>query len=344
MLNFTPNKIEFVDNKYNTYIYQVEEFSKISNGLVILLKNFDNPIPLLIHEETNPQHIEELLNEFIFSQVQLKPLIVIHQEEKLQTLIDQSIDQAQLIKEVKEGNITHRLYQIEKRESIDALTFLFNKLPTLCIADGHHRYAALSGYFQSAQDFSSFSSGILSVLFHTKKIRTRNCLAIIRQQNINSDQFLTKLEQDFNCEKLDQKKLPSKKNELILKLHNSYYALAPHIDLKGVNIDIFDRLICKKALSIADYSRHPLVQLFFSEDPLDLLGQKEIAFTDMCFLLSKEDPNEIIEHAKQNKLLKPNSTYFVPKLLENMIVHDLKNSHMPVTLAKDNQYDYSLCP
>ncbi|MGI6242767.1 MAG: DUF1015 domain-containing protein [Prevotella sp.] len=235
----------------------------------------------------------------------------------------------------------HQLWVISDSKDIKTITEEFAKMPSLYIADGHHRSAAaaLVGAEKARQnpkhngkeEYNYF----MAVCFQASQLTILDYNRVVKDLNgMSAEEFLKALEQDFTIEKKGEDEYrPKKLHEFSLYLDNNWYSLVAKPgtyddnDPIGVlDVDISSRLILDKLMGIKDLR---------SDKRIDFVGglrglkelKRRVDSGEMRWALAlyPVSMNQIMNIADSGKIMPPKATWFEPKLRSGLIIHKLED-------------------
>ena len=233
----------------------------------------------------------------------------------------------------------HKFWIISDDEDIKTVTEEFRKMPSLYIADGHHRSAAAALVGAEKQKQNPNHRGdeeynyFMAVCFQASQLTILDYNRVIRDLNgLSSEEFLKALSKNFIVEKkgADIYK-PAKLHEFSLYLDGEWYSLTAkdgtydNSDPIGVlDVDISSRLILDEILNIKDLR---------SSNRIDFVGRLR-GFSELkrrvdsgemrtALALYPVSMQQIMDIADSGKIMPPKATWFEPKLRSGLIIHKL---------------------
>lgn len=334
------------------YIYQVEEKNNTISSLIALIPiRYEEDSRLLLHEEVFPKHVEELIHEFITNPLQLKPLIVMHQSSHLKQTVLESLRDASIVNEIgPEQERLHRLLAIDNSLAISRISQQLNLVDRMCIADGHHRFSALSSYYaDKGRKSLGRSPFILAALVYADDLSTKDCLISIQNKNIKENALISLLENDFQIS-LSDAKAPDSPFTYCLYFQSRWFILEANennqkkiADKGWLPIEFFRESVLKKVFQIFNYANHSDVSVSYHKNPIQMLISSPNAH-NISFILKRDTPSCIFNFSLAHRLLEANSTCFEPKLVENLIFQNLATSTIEpmqsTIFNKELAYDY----
>ncbi|EFZ36256.1 hypothetical protein HMPREF0663_12323 [Hoylesella oralis ATCC 33269] len=233
----------------------------------------------------------------------------------------------------------HQFWLISDDTDIQTITDEFAKMPSLYIADGHHRSAAaaLVGAEKAKQD--SHHTGkeeynyFMAVCFQASQLTILDYNRVVKDLNgMTSDQFLEALSKNFviSCKGKDNYK-PTKLHEFSLYIDGKWYSLIAKegtyddTDPIGVlDVDISSRLILDELLGIKDLRSDERIDFVGG---LRGLGELKRRVDDgemrMALALYPVTMKQIMDIADSGKIMPPKATWFEPKLRSGLVIHKL---------------------
>ena len=233
----------------------------------------------------------------------------------------------------------HQFWVISDQEDMQTITREFAAMPSLYIADGHHRSAAAALVGAEKQKQNPCHKGdeeynyFMAVCFQASQLTILDYNRVVKDLNgLTSAQFLDALRKDFEVEDMgtDIYK-PQRLHEFSLYLDGHWYRLTARTgtfddsDPIGVlDVDISSRLILDKILDIKDLR---------SSNRIDFVGglrglgelRRRVDNGEMraALALYPVSMQQIMDIADSGKIMPPKATWFEPKLRSGLVIHQL---------------------
>lgn len=233
----------------------------------------------------------------------------------------------------------HQFWIISDKKDIDTITAEFAKMPSLYIADGHHRSAAAALVGAEKAKNNPDHTGreeynyFMAVCFPQSQLTILDYNRVVKDLNgMTSEEFLKKLGEDFIVRKVGKEEYkPKQLHEFSLYLDGEWYSLIAregtydNNDPIGVlDVDISSRLILDKLMNIKDLR---------SDKRIDFVGglrglkelKRRVDSGEMRWALAlyPVSMKQIMDIADSGKIMPPKATWFEPKLRSGLIVHKL---------------------
>ncbi len=233
----------------------------------------------------------------------------------------------------------HRLWCVSDDKDIEAVTDEFAKIPSLYIADGHHRSAAaaLIGAEKARQnpdhrgdeEYNYF----MAVCFPASQLTILDYNRVVKDLNgLTSRQFLNALEKNFTVTKMGGEEYrPRQLHEFSLYLDGEWYSLKAKPgtydadDPIGVlDVSISSRLILDDILGIKDLRRDNRIDFVGGLRGLGELKRRvDSGEMRMALALYPVTMKQIMNIADSGLIMPPKATWFEPKLRSGLVIHKL---------------------
>lgn len=231
----------------------------------------------------------------------------------------------------------HQFWVISDQSDIQTITEEFAKIPSLYIADGHHRTAAAARVGQEKAQYDPNHTGkeeynyFMAVCFQASQLTILDYNRVVKDLNgMTSEIFLKALSEDFIVEKMGPEEYkPSKLHEFSIYLDSNWYKLEARPgtyddnDPIGVlDVDISSRLILDKLMGIKDLRTDKRIDFVGGLRGLKEL-RRRVDSGDMRWALAlyPVSMGQIMNIADSGKIMPPKATWFEPKLRSGLIVH-----------------------
>ena len=233
----------------------------------------------------------------------------------------------------------HKFWVISDEKDIATITEEFRKMPSLYIADGHHRSAAAALVGAEKQKNNPDHRGdeeynyFMAVCFQASQLTILDYNRVVKDLNgLSSEEFLTRLSENFDVEdKGTDIYKPAALHEFSLYLDGHWYSLKAkdgtydNSDPIGVlDVDISSRLILDEILDIKDLR---------SSNRIDFVGglrglgelKRRVDSGEMraALALYPVSMKQIMDIADSGKIMPPKATWFEPKLRSGLVIHKL---------------------
>lgn len=326
------------DNQPYLYIYELTYHGQTQTGLVTtasVADYLDDKIKK--HEFTRYDKEIDRIKHMDVTDANTSPVFLTYRNQvAIDAIIDKWIDHQPAICDfIGPYETKHRVWVIDDSDIIQSLEKLFaESVPALYIADGHHRTESAAKIVQQRKETGRLSQSghyFLSVLFPINQLRILDYNRLVNVElPIN---FLDKLAQDFKIKEVNNdNRRPTRKNIIALYLNKEWYHLHVKQALLGDNIvdnldaSLVQNYIFAKYFDINDPREDTRLDFVGGIRGLDVLTEKvdagEASFAIALYPTEKAD---LLAVADAQNTMPPKSTWFEPKLLSGLFIHDLES-------------------
>jgi len=234
--------------------------------------------------------------------------------------------------------IRHQSWVIKDKEVIKKIGSIFKTIPTLYIADGHHRSAAAARVGRERAKTNPDHRGdeeynfYLAVYFPASQLRIMDYNRVVKDLcGMTEEEFVAKLKPNFDIVKAPAQVKPAKKGDFGMYLDGTWYKLSAGIALQSITDPVLE-------LDVSILQDHVLDPILGIKDPrvdkrIDFVGgirglgelERRVNSGEMkiAFSMFPTSVDELMAIADDDKLMPPKSTWFEPKLRDGLFVHFL---------------------
>jgi len=335
--NFKEKKIIEQEESPSIFIYRQESVNFSHQGLIIgvALQDYEDG-NIVKHEHTREKPLKDRTNHIVSSNVAAGLVWTVFQaNKKINTLIETIKKKVPKFNFEKYG-YRHLLWQETDPKVIQKLKGLF-KNEKIYIADGHHRAASAAEYRKIKLEKSDVNKNIkapwqnlLSYVASDDQIRILPYNRVIRKLSIDEKDFLKRLEKNFELIPMKNAFNPEKKNEIAICIKGSWYKLLVKDEKFKTKRDSLDVAI------LQEYVLEPILEIknprsdeniFFvggTQDPKEMEKYVTEKENDLFINLYPVDIRDLELIADKGGIMPPKSTWFDPKVLSGLVLHDLE--------------------
>ncbi|RLQ96842.1 DUF1015 domain-containing protein [Falsibacillus albus] len=332
------------DELPSLYIYELEMNGRTQTGLAACtsVEEYEKNI-IKKHEVTREKKEIDRIRHMESLNAHTGPIMMAYKQEEQ---IDKELNEWKSSHDPvysfqSEDGVVHRLWVIDKVESVNRLVTLFENVENLYIADGHHRSEAAAKVAQQRrkqqpdyngeEEYNSF----LAVVFPSNELEILDYNRIVTSLNgYTTDKFLQLLGDSFDIEKVEKASAkPDKKHQVGMYLDGAWYRLHFKGELSRNDDDIINTL---DVSILQNYVLSPLLEIkdIRSDERIDFVGgirgtealEKHVDSGNfqVAFALHPTSIEELMTVADQNLIMPPKSTWFEPKLRSGLLIHPLE--------------------
>lgn len=285
------------------------------------------------HEFTRPAKEQDRINHIKACDANTSPIFLSYrQPQAMQHLVEEwKANHAPVYDFTKYHGVTHRLWVVDDEATVAQMVALFAQVPALYIADGHHRAASAVkvGLEKRKQGQASAESDyFLSIIFPEQELKILEYNRVI---NVTPPaDFLERLAKIFTIQPTSETK-SQQKGEFKLYFQNQWYTLTldeslrPTDAVEGLDVAVLQKYVIEDIFGIMDVRTDARIDFVGG-----IRGSEELARLvdsgafQVAFALYPTSMQDLLAVADDNQIMPPKSTWFEPKLLSGLLLHDLE--------------------
>ena len=340
-LQFLEEDVLLKDMNASFYLYQIEKGSFKCCGLFCAtsVEDYRNNV-IKKHEDTLLQRETLFANYLNTVKFNAEPVLMTYADnEAIASILKSQKKNDPDYYFTTKDKITHRLWVVSNSEVINKLSGEFNKIPSLYIADGHHRSASSNLLAAISEKKNPIHSGqepynhFMSYLIPESEIRIYEFNRMVRDLNgLSKEQFLIALDEFYRID--NQGRMPYKptqKHQFSMYLNGEFYSLTLRQKvytftdaLSKLDTQILFKTILEPILGIHNprndkriqygSGKHNIIQM---RDDIDK-GNFAVGFSSVPINIE-----EIKAIADAGLVMPPKSTYIEPKLRSGITIYEL---------------------
>lgn len=330
------------DSKENYYVYAQTMNGKTQYGLVVCAYVDDYMTgKIKKHELTRKDKEEDRMKHVRVNNANVEPVFFAYPHNN-------ELDA--IVKEVTKGKpeydfvapldgFGHTFWLIEDETKIKRITEIFATIPSLYIADGHHRSAAAALVGDEKRRQNPAHKGneeynyFMAVCFPDDQLTIIDYNRVVKDLNgLTDEQFIEKLKKNFDVE-LKGKDIykPSKLHNFSMYLSGNWYSLTAKAgtyddkDPIGVlDVTVSSNLILDEILGIKDLRTDKRIDFVGGIRGLGELKRRvDSGEMRVALALYPVSMQQLIDIADTNNIMPPKTTWFEPKLRSGLVIHKL---------------------
>ena len=330
------------DSKENYYVYAQTMNGKTQYGLVVCAYVDDYMTgKIKKHELTRKDKEEDRMKHVRVNNANVEPVFFAYPHNN-------ELDA--IVKEVTKGKpeydfvaeldgFRHTFWLIEDEAKIKRITEIFATIPSLYIADGHHRSAAAALVGDEKRRQNPAHKGneeynyFMAVCFPDDQLTIIDYNRVVKDLNgLTDEQFIEKLKKNFDVE-LKGKDIykPSKLHNFSMYLSGNWYSLTAKAgtyddkDPIGVlDVTVSSNQILDEILGIKDLRTDKRIDFVGGIRGLGELKRRvDSGEMRVALALYPVSMQQLIDIADTNNIMPPKTTWFEPKLRSGLVIHKL---------------------
>ena len=287
------------------------------------------------HEFTRPDKEDDRVRQIEALNAQTGPVLLAHADsDEAERLVASATTSTPIADVTADDGIRHTVWLISDADTVARITAVIDAMPSLYIADGHHRSAAASrvGAARRGKGAPDSAEYFLSVIFPARQMRIMDYNRVVRDLNGHSvDDVLKAMGKSCNITPASGQAAPKRTGTFGMYLDGRWFnvefkpEVIPTKDpVRSLDVSVLSEQVLGPILGIADLRRDTRIDFVGGIRGLGELerrvnsGEMAIAFamypTQMTQLMSVADAGEVMP---------PKSTWFEPKLADGLVSHVL---------------------
>lgn len=293
------------------------------------------------HELTRKDKEEDRMKHVRVNNANIEPVFFAypHRDDLDQIIASITADEPEYDFVAAPEGFRHTFWVINEPATIERITQIFKEIPSMYIADGHHRSAAAALVGNEKKLQNPHHTGneeynyFLAVCFPDNQLNIIDYNRLVRDLNgLTDEQFLEALKADFEVEKMGKEIYkPQRLHNFSLYLSSEWYSLTAKQgryddqDPIGVlDVTISSNLILDKILGIKDLRTDKRIDFVGGIRGLGELKRRvDSGEMKMALALYPVTMQQIINIADSGNIMPPKTTWFEPKLRSGLIIHEL---------------------
>lgn len=316
------------------YLYELTMNGRSQTGLVATTSIDDYTSgKIKKHEFTRPEKEVDRIKHIQACDANTSPIFLSYRDEDhIQRLISQwQAQQTPVYDFTSYHEVQHRVWVIDDSAIIADLTAAFDEVPALYIADGHHRTesAVKVGLEKRANgEQSDESDYFLSIIFPESQLAIWEYNRVL---NVDLPQdFFSQLEQAFDVAISGVKK-PVAQGQIQLYLDSKWYTLTikeaviPTDAVGRLDVSILQKQVFERIFGIMDIRTDKRIDFIGGiRGPEELERLVDSGQWRLAFSMYPTQMEDLLAVADAGEIMPPKSTWFEPKLLSGLFLHDLE--------------------
>lgn len=340
MLQERIRKGDFVQDPGDWYYLYSQTFQGRTQTGIVALASIDDYLHFVIrrNENTLEKKEKDRIRHVDTCNAQTGPIFLAYRNDPV---IDEVTGQVMQEKPsadfTSQGGVENRVWVISDPKRIETLQKAFAGISKIYIADGHHRAASAvkvglarreknPGY-TGQEEFNYF----LSVLFPADELEIMAYNRVVKDLNGHTpEEVMFEVRLNFEVEeKRKHAAIPDRKGKIGMYLDGAWYMLSAKKTItsiepvRGLDVSILQNEILDPIFGIKNPKEDPRIDFVGGIRGTDYLKEEADACHGAAFCMYPTSIHELFAVADARKLMPPKSTWFEPKLLSGLFIHEL---------------------
>ncbi|MBJ6802653.1 DUF1015 domain-containing protein [Geomonas propionica] len=335
---FLAEGVLLQDETERYYVYRQKMGNITQTGLVVCAGVDDYQTGTIKkHELTRADKEEDRVKHIDALNANDEPVFYTYRNDAAITAtIDQVTKAAPLYDFTTDDGVSHALWDIADRKLVDSLTKSFAAIPTLYVADGHHRSAAASRVRDLRRDANPKHTGseeynyFLTVIFPDNEMTIMPYNRVVKDLNGRGvAEFMARVGERFEVTPVAGAVNPGERHQFGMFIGGKWYELTPREDsfpeddpVASMDVSILQDNLLSPVLGVrnprTDQRIHFVGGIRGVEELERVVNSGEYMVAFSLFPTSIE---ELMALADEDKIMPPKSTWFEPKLRSGLFIH-----------------------
>lgn len=322
------------------YIYNLTMNGKSQAGIVACASVDDyleNKIKK--HEFTRADKEKDRIRHVDTLNANTGPIFLAHRpDEVLSAIAAKWMEQNEPIYDfVADGDVGHKVYRVTCPDATAKIKEAFEKVPALYIADGHHRCASAVKVAQMRrEEFPDYNGDeefnqFLAVIFPSDQLHIMDYNRLLKDTNGHDEKsFLEEIGKHFEIIHERNQVRPKERHEFGMYAFGKWYRLKANADninendpVERLDVSILQKLILAPVFGIDDPRTDSRIDFAGGIRGIDYLEQRAQSDMKVAFVMHPTTMDELMDIADAGEVMPPKSTWFEPKLLSGLFIHEL---------------------
>ena len=321
------------------YLYELTMNGRSQTGIVgcAFVDEYDSGV-IKKHENTLAAKEEDRVHHIDTISTQTGPIFLAYRHsDALSKIVLANKGSDPLYDFTTEDGIDHRVWRISDPQVISSIVDAMAGAGDLYIADGHHRAASAVRVSHMRRDAAGSYTGeeeynyFLSVMFPDDELYIMDYNRVVADTNgYSGDELLAQIAE--RCDLIresDEAIHPEHKGEFSMYFDGSWRLYSFKDEIKsddavaGLDVSILQENILTPILGIGDPRTDERIRFVGGiRGPEEL--KKQASEGGVAFAMYPTSMSELLQVADEGRLMPPKSTWFEPKLLSGLFLHEIE--------------------
>ena len=324
------------DSEAAIYVYRLSRGGQSQTGVVacLSLEEYEEGV-IKKHENVRPEKVNERAAHIVSLRAQTGLIFTAFRStEPLRRLIDEAVTGEPVYDYVAPEGVRQQVWRCT---DIDPFVTAFASVPSIYIADGHHRIEAarIASLELHRQDRAPAPDAnynfVMAAMFPDDELRILPYNRVVRDLNgMTAERFLERAGEHFSVTDADTSE-PSEHGEILTYVEGKWYDLrfkADHMTdrdpIHNLDVSILQDFLLGPVLGITDPRVSERIEFVSgargTEELEQLVDQGKAAAAFTLYATRMED---LLTVSDMGETMPPKSTWFEPKLKDGLLVHEI---------------------
>lgn len=327
------------DSEPCLYIYKQVMNGRSQTGIVgcASIDDYMNNV-IKKHEHTLAKKEQDRINHVNTCDANTGPIFLTYRKnDEISGIIESWMKNNRPVYDFTADDVSQTVWVVDDAETVNSLSALFDTVPAMYIADGHHRCASAvrvgemrrkaNPDYTGEEEFNYF----LAVAFPDKELEIMDYNRVVKDLNgLAENEFITAISKSFEVEKTEGRCKPSDKHTFGMYLNRQWYLLKAKADIinegdpvERLDVSILQNYLLDAVLGIKNPKTDDRIDFIGGIRGLAELEKRADSDMQLAFAMYPTTVDDLMAIADAGLIMPPKSTWFEPKLLSGLFIHHL---------------------
>ena len=327
------------DSEPCLYIYKQVMNGRSQTGIVgcASIDDYMNNV-IKKHEHTLAKKEQDRINHVNTCDANTGPIFLTYRKnDEISSTVESWMKNNQPVYDFTADDVSQTVWVVDDAKTVNRLSALFDTVPAMYIADGHHRCASAvrvgemrrkaNPDYTGDEEFNYF----LAVAFPDKELEIMDYNRVVKDLNgLDENEFITAISKSFEVEKTEGRCKPSDKHTFGMYLNKQWYLLKAKADIinesdpvERLDVSILQNYLLDAVLGIKNPKTDDRIDFIGGIRGLAELEKRADSDMQLAFAMYPTTVDDLMAIADAGLIMPPKSTWFEPKLLSGLFIHHL---------------------
>lgn len=327
------------DSEPCLYIYKQVMNGRSQTGIVgcASIDDYMNNV-IKKHEHTLAKKEQDRINHVNTCDANTGPIFLTYRKnDEISSTVESWMNNNQPVYDFVSDGVNQTVWAVDDAKTVNRLSALFDTVPAMYIADGHHRCASAvrvgemrrkaNPDYTGEEEFNYF----LAVAFPDKELEIMDYNRVVKDLNgLDENEFITAISKSFEVEKTEGRCKPSDKHTFGMYLNKQWYLLKAKADIinesdpvERLDVSILQNYLLDAVLGIKNPKTDDRIDFIGGIRGLAELEKRADSDMQLAFAMYPTTVDDLMAIADAGLIMPPKSTWFEPKLLSGLFIHHL---------------------
>lgn len=325
------------DREEGFYLFRMEYHGHYQTGIVARI-----PVDEILnstvkaHEKVRDNKLVDLAHHVQLCRAQIGgPILMSYRKSDAVEEWKKKIqEQEPLYHFFSENSVWNTIWKASNREECEELSELFDRVPSLYIADGHHRIMSAVKICQDMRklhpDYTGdeawnyvtcvcFPDHELRILPYSRMVNDWRCMGL--------PELLEKLRENFDVEPVEEIDFPVQKGEFTMMAEGQGWRLRFHEQKRpaevpaSLDVSVLQEYVLGSLFGIRNDKKDSRLEFMGGEEQLKKVMDRCYTGSSLGFLMYPTEMEDILQVADNSRTMPPKSTWFSPKMCNGLFIY-----------------------